>query len=893
MLEKRCLYKSRISDLDGIDDDDDSDDNDDAVTIGNLLGNWNLGNDALPACTVSSTPTPSPTTTTCSYTQNWWQTKSNSWPKSIPSTSSVCGVSYKNILGSTSGDPFYSLGRSFVTSSINVANGCDKTPIDTLLTWCSTKALPKCSFRLNDLAAVYLAKLALDMYNGGFVKNGPKHCSDECSSPQRWSGDSGSSGDNRALSDGQAAWFASDWTPCSQPCGSGVQVRTVVCGYSDGRTASDSDCASLTAPVAYRQCNSIPCSRYGVYSSAWTECDATCDGGTQYRTVLCADATTGAYPTDPTTKCNDLDAYPTSKSCSTQTCPEHYWRTTAWSNCTKVCGGGTQTRTVECVDSTTSSVVDVGMCISSSKPAESRGCHQGACVTYGWNVGSWGPCSRTCGGGFAARQVTCQASDGSNAASSGSCQGVLKLPEVMECGTDPCDFCNGEGCSGHGVCANAKCACGDGYTGKYCQLPPGCEGHAIDILGRCCTTAVDKVGMCCSGGEAVLDKDAMCCESGVLDALGVCDGLSSSVDAAGAGCDVLDYGGLCCKSGNIDTCGVCDGDGTSCATVAVLHISTVQNDGANASTSSQYGTVEYGLASMLGADVSTIETVDSGEYTSAGWRRRRLLQSGTTGTITFKYNPNKASTSTSSGALGLNQISTALSAASGGQLAGTDTTIDAVANVTAEGVCGNRLCEMGERCGEDGVSTCCALDCPYSLVMCPLSNTNGQQCSAHGVCHAASGTCACYSGYTGTDCSECATSWYRDSGSATCLPASTRSNAGGSGATSPSAKKSSALGIALGAGLGGALLLVLVIIGAIVGVYCCRRRRRANKVKDVPAPAYKSDPMLEAMYAPTKGPLASHPLGFDDEGGTPRKRKLQAPTLTRPPLPTSTFASNH
>ena len=72
----------------------------------------------------------------------------------------------------------------------------------------------------------------------------------------------------------------------------------------------------------------------------------------------------------------------------------------------------------------------------------------------------------------------------------------------------------------------------------------------------------------------------------------------------------------------------------------------------------------------------------------------------------------------------------------------------------ATGVCGNAVCEQGERCDVDSVdgTTCCAEDCRFSLNGCPAMAGDTLPCGGHGVCLPGSGQCSCYSGSAGSAC---------------------------------------------------------------------------------------------------------------------------------------------
>lgn len=69
--------------------------------------------------------------------------------------------------------------------------------------------------------------------------------------------------------------------------------------------------------------------------------------------------------------------------------------------------------------------------------------------------------------------------------------------------------------------------------GTYCNVPDTCDGVAL-ADGTCCSFELSKSGTCCE----VVDKDMECCDSGVLDAAGVCQGSAVSIDYNGQTCMV-------------------------------------------------------------------------------------------------------------------------------------------------------------------------------------------------------------------------------------------------------------------------------------------------------------------------------------------------------------------
>ena len=69
------------------------------------------------------------------------------------------------------------------------------------------------------------------------------------------------------------------------------------------------------------------------------------------------------------------------------------------------------------------------------------------------------------------------------------------------------------------------------------------------------------------------------------------------------------------------------------------------------------------------------------------------------------------------------------------------------------GVCGNGICEAGERCDQSGIgAACCGEDCSLSLSPCPSAAGSTIPCSGSGVCLRGSGVCACFAGYIGSAC---------------------------------------------------------------------------------------------------------------------------------------------
>ncbi|ACL04284.1 Thrombospondin, type 1 repeat protein [Desulfatibacillum aliphaticivorans] len=223
-------------------------------------------------------------------------------------------------------------------------------------------------------------------------------------------------------------WAIGPWSDCSVHCGGGTSTRTVSCQDEGGNIVADGFCTGVK-PAVSQACNGDPCS-YSWHIGPWEDCSASCGGGAQTRNVDCRDQD-GNIVDDG--YCAEI------KPSSSQACNEdpcvYSWMVSAWGDCSAACGGGMQTRSVTCQDQTGNIAAD-GLC-TGAKPSETQACNTEACV-YNWVVSAWGDCSADCGGGTQTRSVACQ-DQGGNVVSDGNCADA-KPSATQSCNTDACEY---------------------------------------------------------------------------------------------------------------------------------------------------------------------------------------------------------------------------------------------------------------------------------------------------------------------------------------------------------------------------------------------------------------------------------------------------------------------
>ncbi|KAM3958734.1 LOW QUALITY PROTEIN: ADAMTS-like no long nerve cord [Aphomia sociella] len=206
-----------------------------------------------------------------------------------------------------------------------------------------------------------------------------------------------SNGDSRSLNYGSSSnirvapgspgksysWKEKGYTSCSASCLSGVQELIIQCVRDeDGKNASPYMCDPLTKPEnRVRTCNDHPCPPRWNYTD-FSECTKSCGIGIQTREVSCIhEVTRGGTNTVvvPNSMCPQPPP-PDRQYCNVLDCPVR-WHTGDWSKCSKTCGGGLKQRDVECKQIMAQShVVERPASSCNARPASTKSCNSRPCL---------------------------------------------------------------------------------------------------------------------------------------------------------------------------------------------------------------------------------------------------------------------------------------------------------------------------------------------------------------------------------------------------------------------------------------------------------------------------------------------------------------------------------
>uniref|UniRef100_A0A7N8X501 ADAMTS-like 3 n=1 Tax=Mastacembelus armatus TaxID=205130 RepID=A0A7N8X501_9TELE len=201
-------------------------------------------------------------------------------------------------------------------------------------------------------------------------------------------------------------WRFGDWTTCSASCGNrGTWLRRIHCVNLDGKDVQPTMCQHIPKPVT----SPVPCNRQDCpprwQASEWSKCSASCGSGWKHRGVSCQQLDArGAVRTLTAAACERMSQPADREQCTANNCPT--WVTSPWGKCSGRCLGPTTTvqkRSVLCQHTNGSLYTD---CDLKDRPVSVRNCSSDLCDVQ-WRPGAWRACTVLCGGGFQSRRIDC------------------------------------------------------------------------------------------------------------------------------------------------------------------------------------------------------------------------------------------------------------------------------------------------------------------------------------------------------------------------------------------------------------------------------------------------------------------------------------------------------
>ncbi|KAG0716300.1 Thrombospondin type-1 domain-containing protein 4 [Chionoecetes opilio] len=196
-------------------------------------------------------------------------------------------------------------------------------------------------------------------------------------------------------------WEIGSWTNCSAPCGLGTRSRHVSCTI-EGASVNDDLCSLDARPVREEVCDMGSCATNTWFFSAWSQqCSEPCGVGVKTRQVHCLAG-------DSQSSCATSQQPDASRPCTGQSGCGGQWFVGSWSDCSKPCGAGRETRPVLCIVLMQErwKVLEDSQCQASVRPQDNRECNPESCIPA-WFTSDWSQCSASCGGGIMRREVTC------------------------------------------------------------------------------------------------------------------------------------------------------------------------------------------------------------------------------------------------------------------------------------------------------------------------------------------------------------------------------------------------------------------------------------------------------------------------------------------------------
>uniref|UniRef100_A0AAY4BE05 ADAMTS-like 3 n=1 Tax=Denticeps clupeoides TaxID=299321 RepID=A0AAY4BE05_9TELE len=165
-------------------------------------------------------------------------------------------------------------------------------------------------------------------------------------------------------------WRETDFFPCSVTCGGGYQLNSAECvDIRHNTILPEQHCQSYpenTKPKPkLKECNMDPCPESDGFKEVmpydhfqplprweqnpWTSCSVSCGGGSQERSVVCVEEDVHSQIAQVEEwKCMHSPRPEVKQDCNTFECPQ--WSAMEWSQCTVTCGRGLRYRVVLCID---------------------------------------------------------------------------------------------------------------------------------------------------------------------------------------------------------------------------------------------------------------------------------------------------------------------------------------------------------------------------------------------------------------------------------------------------------------------------------------------------------------------------------------------------------------
>uniref|UniRef100_A0A672S6K8 ADAM metallopeptidase with thrombospondin type 1 motif 18 n=1 Tax=Sinocyclocheilus grahami TaxID=75366 RepID=A0A672S6K8_SINGR len=187
-------------------------------------------------------------------------------------------------------------------------------------------------------------------------------------------------------------WSTGSWSQCSKTCGRGLKKRSVFCRSTDPGARAvvvlDSMCKLHLKPKAQETCVLSRCPKnehLQWITTAWGECSASCGAGVKRRELQCGEKDSqGGYTEFPARRCRNLrkPQADLQQACNNGPCPEppppqllQPGPDRGGASCTVSCGGGVQTRSVQCLRQ---GRLSVG-CLPHQRPISTRACNTHFC----------------------------------------------------------------------------------------------------------------------------------------------------------------------------------------------------------------------------------------------------------------------------------------------------------------------------------------------------------------------------------------------------------------------------------------------------------------------------------------------------------------------------------